>query len=291
MRLKIDHPKLSLLPLQSLHLDIFNKHIEVVCNHPRVYKVFKSNFSAFISSKNLQSNNIDLFYEADFDDSSNLYSLFITEDMVLRTPLVGKFLYWIEKEITITLQKMRPDLYFLHAAALELDGTAFIVTGQAGAGKSTLTWALVNNNFGYMSDELAPLDMQTMMVQPFPHALCLKTEPAAPYTFPATVVSTERASHIPASDTNIKLVTQPLPLKAIFFIQHDTESAAPTFRKLPKPEAALRLYTNTLNALAHEKAGLNAATTVVSKTECYELITTDLSASCALIKQCLDTEA
>lgn len=263
----------------------------MVCKHLRVYEVFKSNFSAFISSKNLQSNNIDLFFEADFDDSSNLYSLFIAEDTVLRTPLVGKFLYWIEKEITITLQKMRPDLFFLHAAALEYDGNAFILTGQTGAGKSTLTWALVNNNFGYMSDEMAPLDIQTMMVDPFPHALCLKTEPAAPYTFPATVLTTERASHIPASNTNIKLVTQPLPLKAIFFIQYDNNFAMPSYRRLDKPEAALRLYTNTLNALAHENAGLIAATTVVSKTECYELKTADLSASCALVKQCLSTEA
>ena len=51
------------------------------------------------------------------------------------------------------------------------------------------------------------------------------------------------------------------------------------------PEAAMRLYTNTLNALAHINAGLNAATTIVKNTECYELHTADLSVSCALIKQ------
>jgi hypothetical protein len=276
--------------LQLLSLVILNKYIEVICNHPYTYEILAVNFNAFRCRENTPSDTVDLQYQVGFDESSNLYSIITEPNTILTTPLPGKFLYWIEKEITISLQRMRPDLYFLHAAVLEYDGYAFILTGSTGSGKSTMTWALLNHNFGYMSDELAPIDIRTMNVQPFPHALCLKNEPAVPYIFPSEVLTTERASHIPTINRDIEVITQPMPLKTIFFIQHQTESKNPSYRKLHKAEAAMRLYTNALNPLAHDNAGLNSATAIVSSCACYELITADLSASCELVKQCLEVE-
>jgi len=276
--------------LQLLSLVIFNKNIEVICHHPCVYEILKAIFSAFTTKENQPANPTDLSYEVDFNESSGMYSLIIEPNIVLNTSFPGEFLYWFEKEITISLQKMRTDLYFLHAAALEYNGYAFILTGPAGSGKSTMTWALVNNNCGYLSDELAPIDIQTMSVQPYPHALCLKAEPAVPYTLPADVITTESASHIPTTNKNIKVITQPRQIKAIFFVKHQTELVNPSIRKLKKAEAALRLYTNTLNALAHDNAGLNTATAIVSNCECYALMTADLTATCALLKQYLGTE-
>jgi hypothetical protein len=273
--------------LQLLSLAIFNKQIEVVCHHPRVYEILKTNFKEFSIRENTPSDPVDLSYQADFDETSNIYSLAIEPKTVLKTTFQGEFLYWIEKEMTLSLQKLRTDLYFLHAAALANNGDAFILTGPTGSGKSTMTWALLNNGCGYLSDELAPIDTQTMAVQPYPHALCLKTEPAAPYTFPADVLITERAGHIPTTNRKIKVATQPMRLKNIFFVQYQPELANPNYRKLEKPEAALRLYTNTLNALAHENAGLKSATTIVTNCECYELMTADLTASCRLVKQIL----
>jgi len=274
--------------LQLLSLVIFNKQIEVVCHHPRVYEILKTNFKEFSIRENTHGAPVELSYQVDFDETSNLYSLAIEPKVVLKTSFLGEFLYWIEKEITLSLQKMRTDLYFLHAAALAYKGDAFILTGPTGSGKSTMTWALLNNGCGYLSDELAPIDIRTMAVQLYPHALCLKTEPAAPYTFPANILTTERASHIPTMSNNIKVATQPMRLKNIFFIQYQLDLANPNYRKLEKPEAALRLYTNTLNALAHENAGLKSATAIVTNCECYELMTADLTASCQLVKQILE---
>jgi hypothetical protein len=250
----------------------------------------RSNFNEFTIKENTPSTPIDLSYQVDFDDTSHIYSLVIDTKTILKTSLLGEFLYWIEKEITISLQKIRSDLYFLHAAVLEYKGDAFILTGPSGSGKSTMTWALLNNNCGYLSDELAPINPQTMAVQPYPHALSLKTEPAVPYTLPADVIKTEQASHIPTTNKAIKVIAQPMQLKNIFFIQHQVELTTPVLHKMKKPEAALRLYTNTLNALAHENAGLNSATAIVTNCECYELMAADLEASCRLLKQCLDAQ-
>ena len=84
----------------------------------------------------------------------------------------GEFLYMFEKDMTIETQKLRPDLYFVHAAVLELDGRALALVAPSGYGKSTTTWGLLHYGFKYLSDELAPVHLTTMHVNPFPHALC-----------------------------------------------------------------------------------------------------------------------
>ena len=90
-------------PLQLLSLAIFNKNIEVVCKHPLVYEILRSNFNEFTATENNPSDTVDLSYQVDFDEIANIYSLEIEPDTVLKTSLLGEFLLWIEKEITITL--------------------------------------------------------------------------------------------------------------------------------------------------------------------------------------------
>src|SRR4030066_1754533 len=55
---------------------------------------------------------------------------------------VAEFLFLFEKDLTIELQRRRPDLFFIHAAAVEFDGKAAIIAAPSGTGKSTTTWGL-----------------------------------------------------------------------------------------------------------------------------------------------------
>jgi hypothetical protein len=96
----------------------------------------------------------------------------------------GEFLFLLEKDLTIELQKLRRELYFIHAAALTIDGKACLLLAPSGHGKSTTCWGLLHHGFGYLSDELAPLDLGTLEIQPYAHALCLKDEPPACYPLP-----------------------------------------------------------------------------------------------------------
>lgn len=84
------------------------------------------------------------------------------------------FLFLFEKDLTIELQYQRPDLFFVHAAVVERDGKAVVLAAPSGTGKSTLTLALLHAGFRYLSDELAPFDLVTLQVMPYPHALCLR---------------------------------------------------------------------------------------------------------------------
>jgi len=67
----------------------------------------------------------------------------------------------------------------LHAGAVEVDGRVVVIAGKSGRGKSTLTAALVQAGFAYLTDELVVLDPATRRVQPYPKALDLSAESQA----------------------------------------------------------------------------------------------------------------
>ncbi|WP_435101215.1 hypothetical protein [Arhodomonas sp. AD133] len=179
----------------------------------------------------------------------------------------AEFVYEFEKALTISLERLRYELLFLHAAVVIREGHAHIICGASGSGKSTTTWALLRHGFGYASDELAPIDLARMRVLAYPHALCLKWRPPPPYSLPASSLETERTIHvaIPHSHGLNGALRAPLPVGSIGFLQNSADEPAPSIRRIPASEAAVRLYTNTLNALAHGNDGLNAVVTLASR--------------------------
>jgi hypothetical protein len=195
----------------------------------------------------------------------------------------GDFLYMFEKDMTIETQKLRPDLYFLHAAVLELDGRALALVAPSGSGKSTTTWGLLHHGFRYVSDELAPLYLSTMRVQPFPHALCLKAPPDE-YPLPKETIYTSCTAHVPTECLPGETTVEMMPLEAIFFIRFSSELSEPLLKPIGRAEATARLFTNALNPLAHTGDGLDGAIEIVARTHCFELLSSNLKPTCELIK-------
>ena len=196
----------------------------------------------------------------------------------------GEFLYMFEKDMTIETQKLRTDLYFIHAAVLELDGRALALVAPSGYGKSTTTWGLLHHGFKYLSDELAPVHLTAMQVHPFPHALCLKTLPPKEYPLPEETIFTARTAHVPAQFLPCETLSETVPLQAIFFVRFVGEISEPVLKPMAKGEAAARLFTNALNPLAHSGEGLDGAIEIVSNTHCFELLSSNLMSTCELIK-------
>jgi hypothetical protein len=196
----------------------------------------------------------------------------------------GDFLYRFEKDMTIETQKLRSDLYFLHAAVLELDGRALALVAPSGHGKSTTTWGLLHHGFQYLSDELAPIDLTTMRVHPFPHALCLKTVPPNEYPLPKETIFTTRTAHVPAQFLPCQTTMDTSLLETIFFVRFVGEASEPVLKPMGKGEAAARLFTNALNPLVHSREGLDGAIEIASRTRCFELLSSNLTLTCDLIK-------
>jgi hypothetical protein len=199
----------------------------------------------------------------------------------------GEFLILLETELSIELQKRRADLLFLHAAALEHAGRAVLLVGASGAGKSTAAWGLTHEGFGYLSDELAPLDPETLEVAPYPRALCLKADPPAGHPLPPSTLRTPWTLHVPPGELPGGVAGGPIPVDAIFFVDHRAGSAWPSVEPVTKGEAAARLMAHALNPLAHRDAGLDAVSRIASAVTAFRLRSASLPATAALVKAAL----
>jgi hypothetical protein len=195
-------------------------------------------------------------------------------------------LFDLDQAVIVELQRRRADLYFLHAAAAERDGRACLLIAPSGSGKSTTEWALLQHGFGYLSDELAPIDLATLKVHAYPHALCVKQSPPEPYRLPAETVG-ERRWYVPATAMPRLAGAEPRPISAALFLTYCPQASGSAIRPIAAAEAAARLYAHALNPLAHPNAGLTAAAHLAQNVPALALDSADLAATCALIEETL----
>lgn len=202
---------------------------------------------------------------------------------------LGWLLAQLDDDLVISLQRLHPDLYFLHAAVLARHGTAYVFPAPAGSGKSTLAWALSNLGFGYLSDELAPLELSRLKVLPFLRPLCLKDAPPHGHEITRTAIETDRAFHIPPEHLPGGPIFDRLEVGAFFFPRYDPDETDSEPRRVSPARAAARIYANCLNALAHPERGLAAAETLAKRIPCFEVATADLARACRNIESVVDS--
>jgi hypothetical protein len=188
-------------------------------------------------------------------------------------------LFHLDKWLTIALQRQRSELYFVHAAAVADGGRVAILAAPSTTGKSTLTLALLERGFVYLSDELAPIDLPTRRVYPYARAVSLKSAPPDPVRLPSTALAVGRRFHIPARLFSTHSVSTPLPLAAFIFLRRVSGAGTCSIRISPAAGAAY-LAANALNALAHPNAGLDVAVRLAQSVPCFEMNTSDLRAAC-----------
>lgn len=196
----------------------------------------------------------------------------------------------LDDEIVIALQRLRDDLLFLHAAALERNGSACLLAADSGVGKSTTAWGLLHHGFSYASDELAAVDAQSR-VHPYPRALSLKRMPPARYPAPAGAVRVGASMHLSPEMLPSGLVEGARPIAALFVLERSEHAPDPRLRAIGAAEAAASVYPMVLNALAHPDRGLLPVLRLVRAVPCYRLTLGALDRSCLLIRDAFDALA
>lgn len=275
------------LNLPDLQFHIIGKRISVRCNDELFRGLVLSNYEAFREPGGIA----DLEYTVNRRPSGGFHISRGKEALVEETSdeaIEYLFVYSLEKLITLDLQYLRTDLYFVHSSALEHQGRVIMIVAESGTGKSTTTWALLRHGFRYLSDELAPIDPASFEVHPYPHALCLKAPPPGNYPLPEKTTRTERTLHIPVTMMPSPAIMEPGPLHAIFFLQRSANASVPDVAEVSPAEAGARLYVNTLNALAHPGSGLDVAIRIAGAVPAYTLNAGELSATCELISSLVE---
>ncbi len=77
------------------------------------------------------------------------------------------------------VMRMQPDYAFFHAATVAIGKCGVMLSGDKGAGKSTLSLALAARGHGFLGDELGTIHSGTGTVLPFPRAVSIRLGPQA----------------------------------------------------------------------------------------------------------------
>lgn len=269
-------------PTEKISLEICDRRVNVYCESVEAAALLSSNYGQ------MQSHwaSADLNYTIGKHVASGEFYITRGNRKFQRTKFDGEFLYLFEQDISIELQTLRDDLFFVHSAALEFAGKACLLVGPSKSGKSTTTLALLYEGFRYLSDEIAPVNPKTLHVYPYPRALWLRRESPS-MQLPSCKIETSRMVCIPTGAFPNGASENQTPLAAVFFVRHCSEAARPSIRIMPKPRAAAQLLAGALNPGAHSGNGLDAAIEIAERIVCHELITADLTETCAIIKDTL----
>ncbi len=269
---------------QVLSFLILGQYLQVSCESGPLTKVILANYEALIATPGERQP--DLQYFVTDASEPNTFALARSGQPAVAVPGIGTLLFHLEKDVTVALQERRPDLLFLHAAALEHGGKAYLLAGDSGNGKSTTAWGLLHHGFRYLSDELSPIDLDSLCVLPYPHALCLKPPTPLAYRLPAAdVLDFGRTVHVPVHALPAETPPGPCELGAVLFVRYRGDLRAPVLRAIGPAEAGARMYVTALNALAHRNRGLDAVVHIAERVPCYCLDSADLAITCDMVSQ------
>lgn len=148
----------------------------------------------------------------------------------------------------------------VHAGAVCRDGMAVLLPGPSGAGKTTLTAGLLRAGFSFLSDEFAPIEPESLMVLPFPRALCFKPGSAGLTLVGSLQPPADREHIVPVRPELLGAGTfaKPAPVRVV---------VAPRYRPgcrtrltaTTRAEGLVELARNTFNL--HGSVGAPGATT------------------------------
>lgn len=265
-----------------LSLLCVDRGIEIACDRESILSILRANFGAM--QRPMAHHH--LRYDVRSNAGGGIGLSRRGSDFQVDAKDIGELIFHLEGDLVVQLQLLRPDYLFLHAAVLALDRAAHLLVGHSGAGKSTTCWGLLHHGFGYVSDELAPVSLDTKSILPYSHALCMKREPPSSYPLPDGSEETSRGFHVPLCRMPLVNGDERLPLRSIFVMEYVPGRDSPALRSMGAAEAATRLYPNILNALAHEDDGLKAASDLARSSHCFQLEAASLKDTCLTI---LDT--
>lgn len=158
----------------------------------------------------------------------------------------------------------------LHAATVEKDGRAIILSGESGSGKSTLAALLGERGWRLMGDEFALVDLTTGMLAPFPRPVSLKNASIAAVRAVAgedrlgpLMAATPKGDIRHLMPRREALAAMDLPARPvlILFPRFGAEGAA---RAVEAAECFVRLTHASTNYVALGEPGFRALTRLVS---------------------------
>jgi hypothetical protein len=175
----------------------------------------------------------------------------------------------------------------VHAGAVvSPTGEGVIFPGGSGFGKTTLVAALVQDGFGYLSDEVAAIDPVRRRLYPFPKTLNLKEGSFG--LFPELRAQAGRLPfirhqwHLRPDDIRAGAVAGPCSMRYVVFPRYEP-GASTAVMPVSRASAVRDLMPGIFNLSMYGARALELLSDAVSSARSYRLVTGDLAAARAAV--------
>jgi hypothetical protein len=197
----------------------------------------------------------------------------------------------LEYEICLHVLAHRPDLAAIHAATVDTGNGLILLTGDSGAGKTTLALALTLVGCRVGGDDLALLDPGTGVLRPLPRCAHLDRNSwrllrRAGVRLPDRLA---RLGFVTPADLGTTEIGS-APVRHVVVVERG-RGADPSLRSLSQAEALLALLPQTRWPAGTEGEKLAAVGRMVGGACCYRLTRGNVPATLALVAAMLDGRA
>jgi hypothetical protein len=202
----------------------------------------------------------------------------------------GDALGWVVRDVNRAAAEASGCHLLLHAGGVEAGGTGVLIPGASGSGKSTLVAGLVRSGLGYLTDELAALDMASGKLMPYPKPITVKSGSFAVLSDMGPDVC-RGPGHGPWAGEEWQLavgegtgrrVGGPCEAGVVVVPRYDA-TAETALTPLSATQAFLALAVNAVNLIPHGSAGTRALGRLAVRCRCFSLTVSDLDAACRLV--------
>lgn len=175
----------------------------------------------------------------------------------------------------------------IHAGALVSPaGEAVLILGEAGSGKTTLVAALVQEGFGYLSDEGAAIHLGTGLAHPWPRPLGFRCGSHALARFASALEPHHGRgqTHVAIDRIRPGAVAGPAPVRHV--IDHRYEPSAPTrLEPLSRAVGLVRMGSAAPRLRREGGRGLQALAAVMRGADAHSLVGGDLERSVSVVRE------
>jgi hypothetical protein len=171
----------------------------------------------------------------------------------------------IVDDVLQEFMEARPDLLWLHAGVAERAGAGIVIPASSGSGKSTVTTALVERGWRFMSDDIAPIAIDELRVLSYPQL-------AHRRKFPGQHIADDRIGGLEREAVAMaqqSVHSGDAALEAIIFPEFGA-CDKPRFSTVSRGDAAMKLIQNVRNFSDHREAAIEAIAAIVRGAELYQ---------------------
>jgi len=170
------------------------------------------------------------------------------------------------------------DRLLIHAGVVEADGRAILFPAGSGSGKSTLVTGLVHAGFGFLSDEIAAIDLDDCFVHPVQRSMVLKEGSRAVLAHLLPEIPAAARAYldnvIPIRPRDFGASEERDPAPVGFVIAPRFEAGAETrLEPISRAAALTELAANAFNLEKFGARAIHALAGVVRNASCFRLVT------------------